>query len=65
MNTSIRKRMMVRFTSRTNAIDDLYADMRSKTTIHPNGALQTHSWGMREFSLLDPDHNLLTFGQPV
>lgn len=50
---------------RTNAIDDLYADMRSKTTIHPNGALQTHSWGMREFSLLDPDHNLLTFGQPV
>ena len=31
--------------------------------IHPNGALATKPWGQREFSLLDPDHNLLTFGQ--
>ncbi|HAZ93890.1 MAG TPA: glyoxalase/bleomycin resistance/extradiol dioxygenase family protein, partial [Chitinophagaceae bacterium] len=22
-------------------------------------------WGQKEFSLLDPDNNLLTFGQPL
>lgn len=29
------------------------------------GQLQTKPWGQKEFSLLDPDHNLLTFGQAV
>jgi catechol 2,3-dioxygenase-like lactoylglutathione lyase family enzyme len=33
--------------------------------IHPNGALASKPWGQREFALLDPDHNLLTFGQPL
>lgn len=32
-------------------------------TVHPNGHLQTKPWGQREFALLDPDNNLLTFGQ--
>lgn len=31
--------------------------------IHPNGLLEDKPWGQREFSLLDPDHNLLTFGE--
>ncbi len=34
-----------------------------KTSIHPSGHLQLKSWGQKEFSLLDPDNNLLTFGQ--
>jgi hypothetical protein len=25
--------------------------------------LETKPWGQREFSLLDPDNNLLTFGE--
>ena len=33
--------------------------------IHPNGALQNKPWGQKEFALLDPDSNLLTFGQSV
>jgi hypothetical protein len=33
--------------------------------IHPNDPLQTKPWGQREFSLLDPDLNLLTFGEAV
>lgn len=33
--------------------------------IHPNAPLQTKPWGQIEFSLLDPDHNLLTFGQSL
>jgi hypothetical protein len=31
--------------------------------IHPNGQLALKPWGQREFSLLDPDNNLLTFGE--
>lgn len=51
---------------RTDNIDRLYQSLLTKEVeIHPNGSLQTKSWGQREFSLLDPDNNLLTFGQPA
>ena len=33
--------------------------------IHPNAPLQVKPWGQREFSLLDPDGTLLTFGEEV
>lgn len=49
---------------RTEEIDRLYQYfLERKVAIHPNSPLETKPWGMREFSLLDPDHNLLTFGQ--
>ncbi len=51
---------------RSNDIDGLYKSMLDNNTpIHPNGPLQNKPWGMREFSLLDPDNNLLTFGQSI
>ncbi|OBX27261.1 hypothetical protein LX77_02788 [Gelidibacter algens] len=51
---------------RTDNIESLYsALLANKTTIHPNGTLQTKPWGQKEFSLLDPDNNLLTFGQSI
>lgn len=51
---------------RTDHIDELYQSLiDSKTKIHPNGALETKAWGQKEFALLDPDHNLLTFGQSI
>ena len=51
---------------RTNDIENLYQSMLdNKVSIHPNGALQAKSWGQKEFALLDPDHNLLTFGQSI
>lgn len=51
---------------RTDDIDSLYQSfLNNKVSIHPNGPLETKPWGQREFSLLDPDHNLLTFGQSV
>jgi hypothetical protein len=50
---------------RTDAIDALYKSLlENKVAIHPNGHLQNKPWGQKEFSLLDPDNNLLTFGQP-
>ena len=49
---------------RTNDIDKLYQMFLDyKIAIHPNGHLETKPWGQREFALLDPDNNLLTFGQ--
>lgn len=49
---------------RTNNIDEYYKKLiGNKITIHPNGKLGIRPWGQIEFSLLDPDSNLLTFGQ--
>ena len=51
---------------RTNEIEKLYQLLLDKKIeIHEAGHLQTKSWGQKEFSLLDPDTNLLTFGQSV
>jgi len=35
------------------------------TAIHPNAPLEAKPWGQLEFFLLDPDNNLLTFGQEL
>ena len=51
---------------RTDNIDHLYQSLLDNgVSIHPNGPLETKPWGQREFALLDPDNNLLTFGQSV
>ncbi|WP_394747516.1 bleomycin resistance protein [Spongiimicrobium salis] len=51
---------------RTNNIDQFYTSLLDrKTSIHPNGKLEVKPWGQKEFSVLDPDHNLLTFGQAI
>jgi hypothetical protein len=51
---------------RTNDIDNLYQSLLdNKIDIHPNGKLQIKPWGQKEFSMLDPDSNLLTFGQSI
>jgi len=51
---------------RTNNIDELYQSMLDKKlSIHPAGNLQIKPWGQKEFSMLDPDNNLLTFGQII
>lgn len=51
---------------RTNQIEALYAQLQEENVaIHPNAPLQLKPWGQIEFSLLDPDNNLITFGQAV
>ncbi len=51
---------------RTNEIEKLYQSMLDRNVaIHPAGPLETKPWGQKEFALLDPDNNLLTFGQRV
>jgi catechol 2,3-dioxygenase-like lactoylglutathione lyase family enzyme len=49
---------------RTDDIDKFYQQLLDKKiSIHPNGPLTLKPWGQKEFALLDPDNNLLTFGQ--
>ena len=51
---------------RTDDIQKLYQSlMDNKVNIHPQGSLQKKPWGQQEFSVLDPDHNLITFGQSI
>ena len=51
---------------RTDDVDNYYKSLLDKKiSIHPNGQLEIKPWKQKEFSLLDPDHNLLTFGQSL
>lgn len=51
---------------RTDDIEALYQSMLDKNlSIHPAGHLQIKPWGQKEFSMLDPDNNLLSFGQAL
>ncbi|WP_209391438.1 VOC family protein [Chryseobacterium sp. RR2-3-20] len=51
---------------RTTEINKLYDSyVKNNIVIHPNGKLELKSWGQKEFSLLDPDSNLITFGESV
>ncbi|MEJ5089189.1 VOC family protein [Sphingobacterium faecium] len=51
---------------RTDDIDAIYQTLLDHhIPIHPNGHLAVKPWGQKEFSLLDPDNNLLTFGQHI
>lgn len=51
---------------RTNDIDNLYQSLlKANVEIHPNAPLQVKPWSQKEFSLVDPDNNLLTFGQAI
>ncbi len=51
---------------RVSEIDQLYQTLIEKgVQIHPNGRLESKPWNMKEFSVLDPDSNLLTFGESL
>jgi len=45
-------------------IEKFYENVQNQgIEIHPNGKLETKPWNMTEFSLIDPNGTLLTFGQ--
>ncbi|MBI1192716.1 MAG: VOC family protein [Bacteroidetes bacterium] len=49
---------------RTDDIESWYALAARNGILHPTAPkLEIKPWGQKEFSVLDPDHNLLTFGQ--
>lgn len=46
-------------------IKQLFEAYSERGVIHPNGSLAVKPWGVWEFSVLDPDGNLITFQQPA
>jgi len=44
-------------------VDVLHEEMQAAGVVHPNGPLEDKPWGFREFSVLDGDGNLVTFGE--
>src|ERR1035437_8359866 len=45
-------------------IDDLFVLYAAEGVIHPNDPLSIKPWGLREFSVLNADGNLVTFAEP-
>lgn len=48
-----------------SGIDALHEHCQSLGIIHPNGPLRRTGWGTREFDVLDPDGNLITFFERI
>ena len=46
-------------------IEVLFAQCLSHGIVHPNAPLAKAPWGGREFAILDPDGNLITFYEPA
>lgn len=53
------ERSMLRFV--VSDVDALFDEYKDKDVFHDGTALRNTAWGTREFSLLDPDRNGLTF----
>ncbi len=48
-----------------NNIEDFYVHLSALDIIHPSGKLTAMSWGMKEFSVIDNNGNLLRFGEAI
>ncbi|WP_114971524.1 bleomycin resistance protein [Rhodoferax ferrireducens] len=48
---------------RVQGLDALYAVCTTAGIVHPNALLDEKPWGAKEFAVLDPDGNLITFAE--
>jgi len=48
---------------RVRGIDPLYEEIEPLGIVHPRAPLAVKPWGTREFGVVDPDGNLITFAQ--
>lgn len=46
---------------RVEGVDGLYDVLKTRGILHPRAHLQNRAWGDRDFSVVDPDNNLVTF----
>lgn len=46
-------------------VDDLHRHVSPFRILHPNAPLRDTDYGMREFGVLDPDNNLVTFFERI
>lgn len=51
---------------RVSGIEQLFETLRKLDLHFPgSGMLERKPWGLKEFSIIDNDHNLLTFGESI
>jgi len=50
---------------RVEGVEELYDAMRPLGIVHNNAPLTVQPWGDRDFAILDPDGNLVTFFEPT
>jgi hypothetical protein len=48
-----------------DGIERLYEEFKPLQVVHPRDPLGDKPWGLREFSILDVDGNVLTFASPI
>ena len=48
---------------RVQGLDALYSACTAAGIVHPNAPLDEKPWGAKEFAVLDPDGNLITFAE--
>jgi uncharacterized glyoxalase superfamily protein PhnB len=46
-------------------VDKLYEEFEPLGVIHPNGPLKEMPWGMKQFSILDNNGNIIHFGEDI
>ena len=44
-------------------VEELFSECTALRIVHPNAPLEAKPWGSKEFSILDPDGNLVTFAE--
>jgi catechol 2,3-dioxygenase-like lactoylglutathione lyase family enzyme len=50
---------------RVTEVDALFAEYNKQGVVHPKGGLADTPWGMRQFSILDNNGNILHFGEDM
>lgn len=46
-------------------VDKLYDEYKVHNVIHPEGTIKDMPWGMRQFSILDNNKNIIHFGEEI
>ncbi len=44
-----------------DGIDELYHIIKGQNILHPSAHIGDRPWGVRDFAVVDPDNNLITF----
>lgn len=50
---------------RVTAVGELFTIYQQQNVVHPNGKLKNMPWGMRQFSILDNNGNIIHFGEDI
>lgn len=46
-------------------VDELFEAYKVHGVVHPDGVLKDMEWGMRQFSILDNNGNIIHFGEDI